>query len=50
MLVFEGMMPFLSPNGWRQTMLQASQLPNKALRSIGLASMLFGVVLLYLMR
>ncbi|MCW9015284.1 MAG: DUF2065 domain-containing protein [Gammaproteobacteria bacterium] len=50
MLVFEGMMPFLSPNGWRQTMLQASQLPNKTLRVIGLASMLFGVVLLYLMR
>jgi len=50
LLVFEGIMPFISPKGWRNTMLQASQLPDKALRSIGFASMLFGVVLLYLMR
>lgn len=43
-------MPFISPKGWRQTMLQASQLEDKALRSIGFASMLAGAVLLYLMR
>ena len=50
MLVFEGIMPFISPRGWRNTMLQASQLPDKTLRHIGLASMLVGVVLLYMMR
>jgi len=50
MLVFEGIMPFVSPKGWRNTMLQASQLPDKTLRNIGLSSMLVGVVLLYLMR
>jgi uncharacterized protein YjeT (DUF2065 family) len=49
-LVIEGIMPFISPKGWRQTMLQASQLEDKALRSIGLASMLAGAVLLYVMR
>lgn len=49
-LVIEGIMPFISPKGWRQTMLQASQLEDKALRSIGFASMLAGAVLLYLMR
>lgn len=49
-LVFEGIMPFISPRGWRNTMQQASQLPDKTLRSIGFASMLLGVVLLYLMR
>ncbi len=49
-LVIEGIMPFISPGAWRQTMLQASQLPDKVLRGIGFASMLFGVVLLYLMR
>lgn len=49
-LVIEGIMPFISPNSWRQTMLQASQLPNRVLRVIGLVSMLFGVVLLYFMR
>jgi len=50
LLVFEGIMPFISPKGWRNTMLQASQLPDQVLRGIGFASMLFGVVLLYLMR
>lgn len=50
MLVFEGIMPFISPKGWRNTMLQASQLPDKALRNIGLTSMVIGAVLLYLMR
>ena len=49
-LVFEGIMPFISPKGWRNTMLQACQLPDKTLRSVGFASMLVGVVLLYLMR
>lgn len=49
-LVIEGIMPFVSPHSWRQTMLQASQLPNKVLRGIGLASMLLGVLLLYMLR
>ena len=49
-LVFEGIMPFISPKGWRNTMLQASQLPDKTLRGIGFASMLIGVILLYMMR
>jgi len=50
MLVFEGIMPFISPQGWRNTMLQASQLADKTLRIIGFISMLIGVVLLYTMR
>jgi len=50
MLVIEGILPFISPKGWRNTMLQASQLPDKSLRNIGLSSMVIGVVLLYLMR
>lgn len=46
MLVFEGMMPFISPRGWRQTMQQATQLPDNVLRGIGLASMVAGVIVL----
>lgn len=46
MLVFEGMMPFISPRGWRQTMQQASQLPDHVLRVIGLVSMVAGVLVL----
>ncbi len=49
-LIIEGVMPFISPKGWRQTMQQASRLEDKTLRGIGFASMLLGVVLLFLMR
>lgn len=49
-LVIEGMMPFISPNGWRQAMLQASRFPDKTLRIIGFSSMLIGVLVLYLSR
>jgi len=47
-LVIEGMLPFLSPDGWRQAMAQAGQLSDKALRAIGLVSMVAGVLVLYL--
>jgi len=46
-LVIEGIMPFISPHSWRQTMQQASQLSDNVLRAIGLISMLLGVLLLY---
>ncbi len=49
-LVIEGIMPFISPKGWRDTMLQASKLEDNILRGIGLASMFAGAVLLYFMR
>ena len=49
-MVIEGMLPFLTPEGWRQAMLQAGRLSNKALRSVGLVSMLIGVIILYLAR
>ena len=48
-LVFEGIMPFLTPDGWRQAMQQVSQFSDKTLRIIGLVSMLAGVILLFLM-
>ncbi len=49
-LVIEGIMPFISPKGWRETMLQASQLQDKTLRVVGFVSMLVGAILLYIMR
>ncbi len=49
-LVIEGIMPFISPKGWRETMLQASQLQDKTLRTVGFVSMLVGAILLYIMR
>lgn len=49
-LVIEGILPFLSPDGWRQAMIQAGRLSDKTLRTIGFASMLIGVLILYMTR
>jgi len=49
-LVFEGMLPFLSPKGWREAMSQAARLPDKTLRILGFCSMLAGVIVLYLVK
>ena len=45
MLVFEGLLPFLSPAAWRQMFERALQLSDGQIRFIGLASMLAGAVL-----
>jgi hypothetical protein len=50
MLVLEGMLPFLNPLAWRRVMLQVTQLTDSALRLVGLSGMLFGLMLLYLVR
>jgi len=47
-LVIEGIMPFLNPAGWRKTLRTVSEMDDKNLRIIGLSSMVFGVILLYL--
>lgn len=49
-LVIEGLMPFLSPSRFRQTMERIAQTSDQALRVIGLGSMIAGVGLLYLVR
>ena len=49
LLVFEGIMPFLTPDGWRQAMQQVSQFSDKTLRAIGFVSMIIGALILYLM-
>jgi uncharacterized protein YjeT (DUF2065 family) len=50
MLVLEGLMPFLSPRGFRRTLAAVTQSDDRTLRIAGLASMLAGVLLLYLAR
>lgn len=49
-LVFEGIMPFLNPRRFRQTLLTAAQLSDLTLRKLGFAAMAAGVLLLYLVR
>ena len=49
-LVFEGIIPFLAPDKFRQALAQLTQMPDKVLRMIGLASMTLGIVFLYILR
>jgi uncharacterized protein YjeT (DUF2065 family) len=48
MLVLEGIFPFLSPGGWRQTFQKLLQLRDGQLRFFGLSSILIGLGLLWL--
>jgi uncharacterized protein YjeT (DUF2065 family) len=49
MLVIEGIMPFLFPSAWRETMRKVTQMQDGQLRFIGLTLMLSGVLLVYWM-
>ena len=46
--IIEGMLPFISPNRWRKLLTLADQMEDRMIRNIGLGSMLFGLVMLYL--
>ena len=46
-LVLEGIFPFLSPEGWRQTFLKLLQLRDGQLRFFGLTSILLGLATLW---
>jgi hypothetical protein len=48
--VIEGIMPFVSPGQWRQTLLLLIQMDDRKIRLMGLISMLIGIALLYLVR
>jgi uncharacterized protein YjeT (DUF2065 family) len=48
MLVLEGLFPFLSPGGWRQTFLKLLQLRDGQLRFFGLVSIGLGLVTFWL--
>lgn len=50
MLVLEGILPFLNPQGVRQALLQMAQMNDRVLRVVGLGSMLMGLILLYFIR
>ena len=50
MLVLEGLVPFLAPGTWRETVRRLIQLTDGQIRFIGLTSMLAGLVLLMVFR
>ena len=49
-LVLEGLLPFMSPQSWKQALEQMTKLTDRQLRMFGLASMLAGLVLLTMVR
>lgn len=48
LLVIEGLLPFLNPAGFKQAMQMISQMNEKQLRISGFASMMVGVVIMYI--
>ena len=47
-LVIEGIVPFLYPRRWRETVMMLSDIDDNTMRITGLISMLIGTGLLYL--
>ena len=50
LLVLEGLVPFLSPRGYRGMVQQMAAMPDATLRGVGLALTLAGLIVLYLVR
>ena len=49
MLILEGLMPFLSPSGWRRLFAQLLKMNDGQIRFFGLCSMLVGLMVIGLM-
>ena len=47
-LVIEGIIPFITPNKWRETVLLLAQQKNRFLRYLGFILMLIGLVIVIL--
>jgi uncharacterized protein len=50
MLVFEGLLPFIAPQSWRETFKRMIELKDGQLRFVGLISIVSGGILMLLSR
>lgn len=50
LLVLEGIMPFVSPQHWRITMVKLVEHSDHVLRIMGLTSMVIGAIVIYVVR
>ena len=50
LLVFEGIVPFISPDAFRTVMQSVLQRSNNTMRFVGLSSMIAGVVIITIVR
>lgn len=49
-LILEGLLPFLSPKGWRRGLTAMSELEDGQLRTVGLVIVMIGLALLFFVR
>lgn len=49
-LVIEGMLPFVRPGRYKQLVAQIVRMSDNQLRLFGLGSMIFGILLLFIVR
>lgn len=49
LLVIEGVVPFFSPSSWRSAMLRVTSMADGQIRFVGMASMLAGLLLYWLL-
>lgn len=49
-LVLEGLMPFVAPARWRETIIRIGQFSDGQIRFLGLGAILVGVILLQVTR
>lgn len=50
LLVLEGLLPALSPDGWRRAVRQLSELPDASIRRFGVVMIGVGALLFHLLR
>lgn len=48
MLVFEGLLPFIAPQAWRDTFKRMIELKNGQIRFVGVVSIIGGLLLMLL--
>lgn len=49
-LIIEGLFPFVTPRTWRRSLMALGRLEDGQLRGFGLAAVITGLVLLFLIR
>ncbi len=47
MLIMEGILPFISPNKWREMMAMVFNMKTSEIRLLGLTSMITGLIILF---
>ena len=49
-MVLEGLIPFVSPEGYKKMVRQMAAMPEQMLRNVGLVLIILGLICLYLVR